>query len=25
VLGNYDAPFAQNLGRDIGEMLAAQD
>jgi D-alanyl-D-alanine carboxypeptidase len=24
VLGNYDAPFAQNVGRDIGEMLALQ-
>jgi CubicO group peptidase (beta-lactamase class C family) len=24
VLGNYDAPFAQTLGRDIGAMLAAQ-
>ncbi|MBU1375399.1 MAG: beta-lactamase family protein [Alphaproteobacteria bacterium] len=25
VLGNYDSPFAQTLGRDIGEMLAAQN
>lgn len=24
VLGNYDAPFAQSLGRDIGTMIAAQ-
>jgi CubicO group peptidase (beta-lactamase class C family) len=24
VLGNYDSPFAQTLGRDLGEMLAAQ-
>jgi hypothetical protein len=24
VLGNYDAPFAQAIGRDIGRMLAAQ-
>ena len=25
VLGNYDAPFAQTVGRDIGEILALQD
>jgi CubicO group peptidase (beta-lactamase class C family) len=25
VLGNYDAPFAQLMGEDIGRMLAAQD
>lgn len=25
VLGNYDAPFAQTLGRDIADMLALQD
>lgn len=25
VMGNYDSPFAQNIGRDIAEMLAAQD
>jgi CubicO group peptidase (beta-lactamase class C family) len=25
VLGNYDAPFIQAVGRDIGDMLAVQD
>lgn len=25
VLGNYDSPFAQALGKDLSEMLAAQD
>ncbi|PZQ59548.1 MAG: hypothetical protein DI570_15695 [Phenylobacterium zucineum] len=25
VLGNYDSPFAQTVGKDLGEMLAAQE
>ena len=25
VLGNYDSPFAQTLGKDLGEMLSAQN
>ena len=25
VLGNYDSPFAQTVGRDIGDMLAVQN